>query len=198
MELNAIPGAGRYKLNVIYFIGNDREPIPGYRRRLSELLLYLQQFYGKEMARNGFGFRSVALPMDSNGEVDITLVRGKRPACEYTNSEQAAIACLEELDAYYQEHPEQRRSGHCLIIMPTQNNAEFNDSNPGGVPVFGMGHDCFTLDYADFDLQHLGAQTDRGLLLTKMFGGFAHELGHCMALPHNNGPVSELKKLALP
>ena len=40
------------QLNIVYFLGSDTEPVPDYERRLSELLLYLQQFYGKEMQRH--------------------------------------------------------------------------------------------------------------------------------------------------
>ena len=47
-----------HNLNVIYFTGNDMQPTPESERRISELLLYLQQYYGKEMDRNGFGKRS--------------------------------------------------------------------------------------------------------------------------------------------
>ena len=38
-----------HNLNVVYFTGNDTEPTADHERRLSELLLYLQQYYGKEM-----------------------------------------------------------------------------------------------------------------------------------------------------
>ena len=50
-----------HQLNVIYFHGNDSKPVPDYERRISELLLYLQQYYGKEMARNGRGAHSFGL-----------------------------------------------------------------------------------------------------------------------------------------
>ena len=34
-----------HNLNVIYFTGNDMQPTPESDRRLSELLLYLQQYF---------------------------------------------------------------------------------------------------------------------------------------------------------
>lgn len=200
VELNRPEEVGETtkKLNVIYFIGSDAEPLEGYQRRISELLIYLQQFYAKEMARNGFGYRSVALPLKENGEVDITLIRGSKKAKDYICSGEVAQGCLQEIAEYYKEHPERKFSQHTFIIMPTRYDETFNDVNPGGVPFFGMGKNCFALDYNGFDLKYLGQKTDEGRLLTKMFGGFAHELGHGVNLPHNNGPVSELKAMGTP
>ncbi len=184
-------------LNVIYFLGNDNEPVAGYERRLSELLLYLQQFYGKEMARNGFGKRSFGLARRENGDVDILVIRGKRPAATYAYDGDF-VHCLKEIGEYFEAHPEQKRSRHSFIIMPTFYNEQYNDGNPGGVPFFGYGVNCFALDYADFDISHLGQETHKGRLLTKWYGGFAHELGHGLNLPHNNGPASMNEALGTP
>ena len=41
-----------------------------------------------------------------------------------------------------------------------------------------MGRNCFALDYPAFDIKHLGQKTREGRLLTKWYGGMAHELGH--------------------
>lgn len=178
-----------HQLNVIYFLGTDAEVVPGYERRLSELLLYLQQYYGKEMERNGFGRRSFGLPMKENGEVEITVLRGKFPAAEY-GYDKGPGKTLDEVKAYFAANPDKKRSHHSFIIMPTFYNAQYNDKNPGGVPFYGYGVNCFALDYADFDIKHLGKNTPEGRLLTKWYGGFAHELGHGLNLPHNNAPAS--------
>lgn len=183
--------APAHKVNVIYFVGNDIQPVADYRRRLSELLLYLQQFYGKEMARNGYGNRAFGLPMLPNGEVDITLLRAAGPHTDYPYSGGGALKCMEELDAYFKEHPDRKHSEHSFIIMPTWQDDKNNDKNPGGVPFFGYGKNCFALDYTDFDIRHLGHATPEGKLLTKWYGGFAHELGHGLNLPHNNGTASQ-------
>ena len=63
-----------YDLNVVYFVGNDMEPTADYERRISELLLYLQQYYGKEMARNGYGKHSFGLQLKENGKIDKTCI----------------------------------------------------------------------------------------------------------------------------
>ena len=186
-----------HKLNVVYFVGQGYEPVADYERRISELLVYLQQFYGKEMQRNGQGARSFGLNMLPNGNVDIQLVRGKLPHTEYKYSGGHGKVRA-EVDEYYKAHPEKNFSQHLFILTPTFMDDEYSDANPGGVPFYGVGKSCYALDYADFDLRHLGANTPQGHLLTKWFGGMAHELGHGLNLPHNNGTAQEMKELGTP
>lgn len=186
-----------HQLNIVYFHGNDVEPAKDYERRLSELFVYLQQFYAKEMSRNGFGPRSFGMSMLPNGNVDIITIQGSLPHKEYPYSGGHGKV-QREVAAYFAAHPEKRRSHHTLILMPTWHDAEYSDANPGGVPFYGVGQTCYALDYADFDLRHLGQDTPQGHLLTKWFGGMAHELGHGLNLPHNNGTAQEMKELGTP
>lgn len=186
-----------YKLNVVYFTGNDNEPIADYQRRISELLLYLQQFYAKEMDRNGYGKRAFGLSMLPNGEVDIILIRGKKGHKEYSYGT-GHNACLEEVNAYFAENPDKKLSHHTFVIMPTHYDEQYGNANPGGVPFYGLGRNCFALDYPDFDIKYLGQDTPKGRLLTKWYGGFAHELGHGLNLPHNDGPTSMNQEFGTP
>lgn len=187
----ALPLPSEHQVNVIYFLGNDNEPVAGYETRLSDLLLHLQRFYGSEMARNGYGNRSFGLRMTPEGRAAILVLRGKLPAAEYGYDNGGAGKCLAEIKEYFEAHPEDCLSQHSFIIMPTFYNDEYHDDNPGGVPFYGVGTNCFALDYAHFDIKYLGEKSDRGRLLTKWYGGFAHELGHGLNLPHNNGTASE-------
>ncbi len=183
--------ANENALNVVYFIGSDREPVADYERRISELLLYLQQYYGSEMARNGFGHRAFGLIRKPDGLVDILLVRGKHPGEVYGYSNGGANKSLEEIDEFFKAHPEKKHGVHTFVIMPTLYNDEYHDESPGGVPFYGYGKCCFALDYAHFDIKYLGEDSLRGRLMTKWYGGFAHELGHGLNLPHNTGTVSQ-------
>lgn len=186
-----------HKLNVIYFTGNDMAPTADASRRISELLVYLQQYYGKEMARNGFGKRSFGLSRTADGNVDIYYIQGKKAHKDYAYGT-GHNACIEEVEAWFAAHPGSKMSSHTFIIMPTWQSDGYNDKNPGGVPFYGYGKYCFALDYADFDIKHLGKKTTEGKLLTKWYGGFAHELGHGMNLPHNNGTANQNRALGTP
>ncbi len=185
-------------LNVVYFIGADREPVADYERRISELLLYLQQYYAGEMARNGFGHRAFGLIRKPDGLVDILLVRGKEPGETYGYDNGGATKSLEEIDEFFKANPDKKHGIHTFVIMPTLYNDEYNDDAPGGVPFYGYGKCCFALDYTHFDIKHLGHMDLYGRLMTKWYGGFAHELGHGLNLPHNDGTVSQNASLGTP
>ena len=182
------------QLNVVYFLGSDTEPVPDYERRLSELLLYLQQFYGREMQRHGYGARSFGLDIKSPGRVNIIEYKAKNPAAHYPYESGGGWKAAQELEEFFKADPDRKKSQHTLVIMPTWNDEKNGPDNPGGVPFYGMGRNCFALDYPAFDIKHLGQKTREGQLLTKWYGGLAHELGHGLNLPHNHQTASDGKK----
>ena len=182
------------QLNVVYFLGSDTEPVPDYERRLSELLLYLQQFYGREMQRHGYGARSFGLDIKSPGRVNIMEYKAKNPAAHYPYENGGGWKAAQELEEFFKANPDRKKSQHTLVIMPTWNDEKNGPDNPGGVPFYGMGRNCFALDYPAFDIKHLGQKTREGQLLTKWYGGLAHELGHGLNLPHNHQTASDGKK----
>jgi hypothetical protein len=182
------------QLNVVYFLGSNTEPVPDYERRLSELLLYLQQFYGREMQRHGYGARSFGLDIKSPGRVNIIEYKAKNPAAHYPYENGGGWKAAQELEEFFKANPDRKKSQHTLVIMPTWNDEKNGPDNPGGVPFYGMGRNCFALDYPAFDIKHLGQKTREGQLLTKWYGGLAHELGHGLNLPHNHQTASDGKK----
>ena len=182
------------QLNVVYFLGSDTEPVPDYERRLSELLLYLQQFYGREMQRHDYGARSFGLDIKTPGRVNIIEYKAKNPAAHYPYENGGGWKAAQELEEFFKANPDRKKSQHTLVIMPTWNDEKNGPDNPGGVPFYGMGRNCFALDYPAFDIKHLGQKTREGQLLTKWYGGLAHELGHGLNLPHNHQTASDGKK----
>ena len=67
--------SSEHPLNVVYFLGNDNEPSADFERRISELMLYVQQYYAKEMTRLGYPGRTFGLQLLENGNVKLHLVR---------------------------------------------------------------------------------------------------------------------------
>lgn len=176
-----------HQVNVVYFVPADMEPYADYERRLSELLTYLQQFYGKEMTRNGYTGRSFGLERTENGNVLIHLVRGKEVQAVYADSKERGWEKeAKEVEEYFTAHPGTKKSNHTFFLAPVPASADIVHGSPGGWAFHGDGTNCYAIDYPEFELKHIGHDDREGKLLTLWFGGFAHELGHGLNLPHNN------------
>ncbi len=193
-----VPSA--YQVNVVYFVPADMEPYADYERRLSELLLYLQQFYGKEMTRNGYPNRSFGLKRRADGNVDIILIRGREKQAVYADEKERGWEKeAKEVEEFFAAHPGTKASEHTFFLAPVPAGADIEHGSPGGWAFHGDGTNCYAIDYPDFELKHIGRDTREGKLLTLWYGGFAHELGHGLNLPHNTGtkPQNEAMGTAL-
>ena len=170
-------------LNVVYFIPNDVAVPVDYHRRLSEILLNAQDFFGKEMQRNGYGLKTFGLLKDdSKKRIKLIEIKGRLGKAAYP-SNGGYVAVQTEIADYKSTHGSEFTSDHYLVIIP----AYTYDANgePGGPPFYGVGKTCFALDYADQDVKYLGAGGTLGNRATKWIGGMIHELGHGLNLPHN-------------
>lgn len=170
-------------LNVVYFIPSDVLAPVDYHRRLSEILLNTQDFFGKEMQRNGYGIKTFGLLKDDlNKRIKLIEIKGKLGKAAYPYSGGSG-AVQTEIDAYKATHASEFTSDHYLVIIP----AYSYDANgePGGPPFYGTGKFCYALDYAEQDVKYLGTGGTLGTRATKWIGGMIHELGHGLNLPHN-------------
>lgn len=186
------------QLNVVYFLGSDTEPVPDYERRLSELLLYLQQFYGREMQRHGYGARSFGLDIKSPGRVNIIEYKAKNPAAHYPYENGGGWKAAQELEEFFKANPDRKKSQHTLVIMPTWNDEKNGPDNPGGVPFYGMGRNCFALDYPAFDIKHLGQKTREGQLLTNGTAAWPTSWATASTCPIITRPPRTAKSTARP
>lgn len=171
-------------LTIVYFVPSDLDTIKGYEKRLSELMLWSQDWVKKEMNRNGYGEKTFGLLKDQTGKkVKIVTIRGKMSTTSYPSSGEGAVAITQEINQYFVANPKEKTSEHTLVLLPRYK------TNPiGGGPFFGWGRWCFALDYESMDIKYLGTDTNE---FTKWFGGIVHELGHGLNLPHNRQKKSE-------
>jgi hypothetical protein len=170
-------------LNVVYFIPSDVAVPADYHRRLSEILLNAQEFFGNEMQRNGYGLKTFGLLKDdAKRRIKLIEIKGKQGKAAYSYNGGAG-AVQSEIAVYKALNPSAFTSDHYLIIIPAY---EYDtNGEPGGPPFYGLGKSCFALDYADQDVKYLGAGGTLGARATKWIGGMIHELGHGLNLPHN-------------
>ncbi len=80
------PRAEERTLHFVLWTPNNREPPHQHEARLGRIMEHLQNFYGKEMDRLGFGPRSINLPRDPDGQVKIHLIKGDHPTAHYQKS----------------------------------------------------------------------------------------------------------------
>ena len=180
------PQAGLNNLNVVYFIPSDLDTVPDYQQRINGVMVYTQNFISKWMNQWGYANKTIGLPVDAQGKLKMAVIRGAQPKAQYPY-EGGAGAVMTEVNAYYSAHPTEKTSDHILVIMPTYTYGSNGD--PSGGPFYGIGRWCFALDYTGLDTLNLGKPDDK--FSTKWIGGFAHELGHGINLPHNGGAQSQ-------
>ena len=171
--------------NIVYFIPKGATARSDSHRRLSEILLNGQEFYRKEMVRNGFGNKTFNLLVDKEKDrVKIDYVEGKLNASAYPY-EGGGVKMIEEIEAFYLENPSKKTSDHILVLSPVAN------PQNSDAPYYGLGKWCFATDYDDMDIQYLGGSSELSSLATTYIGGLLHELGHGLNLPHNKEMASQ-------
>lgn len=162
----------KYNLNVVYFVPTDNPAKAEYERRISDIILSAQTYYGNQMKLNGYGFKSFGLLTNpSKTRIKIITILAKYTYDKYTTDHLDAITA--EVEAYFAAHPGLKSSDHSLVISP---------SIPSGIgnPYVGYGKYCFW--------------PDRGEEVTSTtgLGGLMHELGHGINLDHNRQRESRI------
>ena len=107
-----------YNLNVVYFVPNDVTPPKDYHRRLSEILLSTQEFYGKEMERNGYGYKPFGLLKDDiKKRIKLIVIAGSKGGAGYPYSGGNG-AVQTDISNYRAAHPSEFTGDHYLVIIP--------------------------------------------------------------------------------
>lgn len=185
-------------LHIVYWTPKDREPIDGYRERLSRVLFDIQDFYRKEMARLGFGDLTFGLDTDTDGLLKIHFVRGNEPYASYNVDSGYKIRseCLPSLSASGIQADRETIVLFCNMSNWDPKGLTMNQNSPyyasGGL----RNGTAWQVDSALLDAQRL---TDKepiiqdgqygkisvGKYNSIFVGGVCHELGHALGLPHN-------------
>jgi hypothetical protein len=192
------PTPSKRTLHIVLWTPSDRDPIAGYRERLSRVMLEIQSFCRTEMERMGFGPMTFLLDMESEEQVRIHEVRGKRTYDQYNVESGARIRreCLSTLQAAGIDADRETIVIFCNmsqwdpVAMTMRQNSPYYAT--GGL----RQGTAWQVDSALLDSQRLNERqpilTDGqygkisvGRYNSIFVGGVCHELGHALGLPHS-------------
>ena len=175
-----------HNLNVFYFRAADVEPDGKHRSRISAMMLWLQQYYGQQMAANGYGNKTFGLFTETLHPDSIRLVQidGALNLNAYRDNGNELL--INEVNQFKNENPDLVVSEHSLVLIATPGFGQMN-----GLPYYGLGKTCYATDYPQLDMQYLGQTGIWGDRFVTYFGGIAHELGHGLNLPHSHQTKTE-------
>ncbi len=202
-------------VRIVYFHAADREPLTDYAARLDRIMTDISAFYHEEMQQR-FSVKAPGLPLerDQEGKLVIHTVKGRHPAAHYQHESgdetwnEVRKTLGNKLDAK-REHVlilyglcEREPSGRFVFTAPYYG-AGWSDHR------HGLCHaaDCELLDprlltKKDQPFVFKEHYYDQMKMSVAQFnswylGGIAHELGHGLGFPHDNGGPNEAPGIAL-
>jgi hypothetical protein len=108
-------------LNVVYFIPSNKTPLANYQKRISGIMLHTQEWYKKEMNRNGFDDKTFGLLVDENDakNVKIIVIEGENNANYYPYDGGGTKATI-EIEKYFNTNPNETTSAHTVVFFPSR------------------------------------------------------------------------------
>ena len=148
-------------------------------------MLWGQNFFKQNMMSNGYGPKTFGLFTQTGdpNTVKINVIQGAYPLSSYTYNDRSKMDL--EINNYFAGNPSQKTSEHTLIIIAVP------DPSTANVPFYGVGKNCYALDYPQLDLQYMGTTGTYGTQFTGWYGGMLHELGHGLNVKHSHQTNSE-------
>ncbi|HEX3797125.1 MAG TPA: NPCBM/NEW2 domain-containing protein [Verrucomicrobiae bacterium] len=198
---------GNHTLRVVYFVPKGGEPLANYAERVDRIVTDVSQFYQEGLER--FGITNSGLPLErKDGKLVIYMVKGKLPASSYSY-DSGGVTGQEIRNALGGKIDFERE--HVLVFY-----ALCDKTNDGAyvfhAPYYGDGGSsqrsgfCHVADCELLDPMLL-TDTNHQIVFTEHYyphvkqsvakfnslylGGVAHELGHGLGLPHDNGGPTE-------
>lgn len=107
---------GKYCLNVFYYVPKGEDSIAGWHKNLSSVMRHVQDRFKKEMSDRGYTDRTFHLNANKQNPdyIDIIRIEGTVDSAQ----KDYCKAVFEEIDRYFEQHPEAKLSNHTIIFTP--------------------------------------------------------------------------------
>ncbi len=191
------PERATRQLRVIYWTPADREPAPGYRERLTRVMLYTQEFYASQMASYGLGRKTVNLELEADGLLKLRVVKGVNPFLFYRRESGQDIRkdCVAELAKEGISSDDETLVIFCNLAIWDAEKRTMRQSSPYYASGDHRKGTAWQVDSPLLDPQLLSEKTAMlqdgeygkisvGRYNSIFVGGVVHELGHALGLPH--------------
>lgn len=188
---------GERTMKVVYWTPADRDPAPGYRERLSRVMLEVRDFYLGEMKRLGLGERTIGLEMVDETSVKIHVVKGGNPYAEYQVDSGRAIRdeCRQPLAEAGIDIDKETVVLFCNMSNWDPEKKRMTQNSPYYASGNWMHGCAWQVDSPLLDPALLAetrkmlsdgqyGQISHGRYNSIFIGGVIHELGHALGLPH--------------
>ncbi len=188
---------GDRRLHVICWRPRDREFPAGHRERLDRMLTHIEDFYAKEMARLGFGRRTIRLDRDDAERLRVHAVVGADTFADYGKPDGNRIRreCLPVLKARSIDLDRETAMIFTNLASWDPGQLVFSHKSPYYAGGDHRGGTAWQLDSPELDVQNLPlrepvisdgeyGRISLGRHNSIFIGGMAHELGHALGLPH--------------
>jgi hypothetical protein len=167
------------QVRVVLFVPADIHPPAGYQQRIDEIAAYAESFFQRELKRWDIEKAVMPFRRDSNGHVEVALIRGKEPASAY----KPVSVRAEVMDANRQQNKlAGGRHVWWIMVYVGEPPERFAGYLGGFGPEIGGWSVCnFDTTPGRIDSKEpLGSDFLEKLTLK----GMLHELGHGFQLPH--------------
>ena len=156
-----------YTVRLVYFLPNDRAPVPDIDTKLDTLIKNVQKFYADEMERHGFGRKTFTFEADAAGNARVHRLNGQFASSYYSG---AVYNVLSEVTDLF----DISKNINVVVVDGGWYGTDqaISDSDSGGSAFVYIDRDRF-------DTPHY-LTTGGGLGYVT-----AHELGHVFGLTHD-------------
>ena len=193
-------------VKVVYFHGNDMQPLSHWEERLNRTLNDVSSYYKEEFSK--YGIKSNGVPFEKSGDkYVITVVKGDLPSKNYNTL--SGMQIQDEIGKKTAGKIDLSKD-HVLVFTGLSYKRE-DSTYVFHSPYWGTGFSlrglCFVADCELLDSKLLTDTLQRMKFSEQMvalkecsvaefnswyIGGITHEMGHMFGLPHDNGNPSEL------